>query len=149
MSMSGRRFGVGLAAGVFFALAIVAVSGAFASTSPLFPSQNGMSAATSVTTATTTLSTTTGSVPGIAYTTGGGQSTTVSQTTANPQSSANTTAASGQGSASAPKFSSELATMARLSTPARALLLAPVVLALLIGALLYRASLARKEKEDD
>ena len=143
--MSGRRFGVGLAAGVFFALVTIVVSGAVASTSsPLYQSFGHGTAPSAATTATTVI--TTGTVPGVAFVTGGNQSATVSQTSLKSLSSGSTNA---QGSASSPGFSSEVAAMNQLTTPARAVLLAPVVVALLVGALLYRASLARKQEEDD
>jgi hypothetical protein len=144
--MSGSRFGVGLVAGVFFALVVIVVSGAIASTStPLYGTGSPSSPA-----ATTSASTTTGTVTGV-FATSGNQTASTTQSNQNSLGSLNsvgTSPATAQGSSSLPRFSSELATMNQLSTPARALLLAPVVIAFLVGALLYRASLARRRQED-
>jgi len=145
--MSGSRFGVGLAAGVFFALAVIAVSGVIASSSPLPQTANNGSSATSATTSTGTLVTSTGTVPGSVFsTTPGNQSAPGSQSGVSSLSTGSTSAANGQGSVT--RFSSELATMTQLSTSGRALLLAPVIAAFMIGALFYRTSVARKEQKE-
>jgi hypothetical protein len=145
--MSGSRFGVGLVAGVFFALVVIVVSGAIASTStPLY----GTGSPSSPAATTSSITLTTGTVTGV-FATSGNQTASTTQSNQNSLGSLNsggTNPATAQVSSSLPRFSSELATMNQLSTPARALLLAPVVIAFLVGALLYRASLARRGRED-
>lgn len=148
MSMRGSRFGVGLAAGVLFALAVIVASGAVSS-APSSSHQAPSGGLASATATTSTLTTITGTVPAGVYTISGNQSSPGSQSGLSSLNSGSTSAANGQNSPSVPKFSSELAAMGQLSTPARALLLTPVIAALLIGALFYRSSLARRERKED
>jgi hypothetical protein len=146
--MSGSRFGVGLAAGVFFALAVILVSGAITSASSPLAQIASRGSASSASMTTSTLTTMTGTVPESVFNTvPGNQSASGSQSGLSSLSTGSTSAANGQGSPVA-GFSSELATMGQLSTSGRALLLAPLVAAVLIGALFYRASLARREQEE-
>jgi hypothetical protein len=145
--MSGSRFGVGLAAGVFFAFAIIIVSGVISSSSPLPQTAINGGSAPSATSTTSTLTTMTGTVPGSVFSTAPGNQTAPGQSSVSSLNSGTTYAASGQGSVTG--FSSELATMGQLTTSGRVLLLVPLVAAVLVGALFYRASLARREQKEE
>lgn len=139
--MQGSRFGVGVAAGVLFALVIVALSGVVAPT-PSTPG-SGSSPYNSRTLITTTANSagayevsTTGTAP-------------ASSLTNNLTSSASTVNTENSGQSLGPvTFTSNLAAMGHLSLLSRVVVLAPVVAAVLLGALIYRLS-RRSEDESD
>lgn len=151
MSMEGRRFMLGVAAGALLALAVVVASGGPALpqyfSAPATPSaQFTVGAATSTTTYVTVTATTAG--------------TTTSQV---PGGSGNLTVSAGAGSSSsttsAPEMynawsfgavlpSSSAASLASQSPATNAMLAVPVLLALLFGAVLYRAS-AKKARASE
>ena len=139
--MDGRRFGVGLVAGLLFALAIVAASGLASGTSSfsLAPANVASSTATS----STVTASTTATVPqGGLYTS---VNTTLSNLSSNAsQASAN--AANGNG----PTFtvSSSVASIDHQPLLSQALLFAPIAVAVLLGVLLYRIS-ARGRIDND
>lgn len=153
--MDGRRFGVGLVGGLTFALFIVGISG-LVSWGPLSGgATSGASVqvtATSTTNAGTLSATTTPAVVPIAY---GQTTTTVSgnmssiNNTVKSLGSNSTAITNAQGYGPANGFSSSLASIARLPTVSRALLLAPILAAFLLGALIYRASMRKSGSEDE
>ncbi|MDG6900391.1 MAG: hypothetical protein JRM80_00310 [Nitrososphaerota archaeon] len=161
--MDGKRFGVGLLAGLLFAIAIVGASGVASSGGflPLSHASQGPSTQAATTTQTSTTATSVSRGPAYAVRTTsqppvpalGNQSDLTSLNAAVTSKNSTTTAGlmvfgSRQGPSGSPQFSSSLASMGQLSTQYRALLLAPIVAAFLIGALLYRFSHGRSEKAE-
>ena len=114
--MEGRRFGIGLAAGLLFALVIVGASGLASSAAVLSGAANN------------------GSPPRT------GVSTQPSLDVSGNQTNF---AAAGSGPASG--FSSNLSSLGRLSGSSLGLLVAPIVAALILGASAYRISRHRRE----
>jgi len=179
MTMEGKRFGVGLAAGLMVALALIAVSGGLGSTPvTVFNEAKGSAspaASTTVTSATMTLSSTT-NLPNVTYTTSGVPTTTGSgenlntnetfgsatvttsegaSSTSQPSESAATNAASSVGglifnfnSLSGANLPSRLGTIAQQPATSNAEIFAPVLVAFLLGALLYRAAAPERERTD-
>ena len=152
MSVEGKRFGVGLIAGLLFALAIVAASGVLSSAvAPLYPGP--FSGAGAANTASSSVTTTPGNSapPQTAVSTAtqahaacGNLSTQASTASTSYGNSAASDTNSIFGSAGG--FSSSLAALDRLSAQSRALLLMPVLVAFLLGALVYRST---RHKETD
>lgn len=145
--MEGRRFGVGAAAGLLVALSIVALSGLAAApvAGPATTTLNGGPSSLSTETA-TTLTGNSAAVYGVSTS----KSALVPPSTgsvANFTGNSAGTGASGRGPVPA-SFTSDLAGLGQLSSPSRALVLAPIVVAALLGALLYRLS-GRSQKEPD
>lgn len=144
MSMQGKRFGTGLLAGVLLGLLVVAAStGTFVaglsgslSSAPGQPVANASSTiAKAVTTATTSSATQTGQPPpqsGLNSTSGAVSNLS---TTTNPTSML--FAASG---VSTHGFSSQLASLAQQPLLTNAIIFVPVLVAFLLGAVLYVAS---------
>lgn len=161
--MDRRRFGTGLLAGLFFAIAIVGASGVASSGGFLPLSHASQGSSTQATTTTQTSITATSAGGGTAYAVSttsqppvpalGNQSDLTTLNAEVTSKNSTTTAGSivfgsSQGPSGSPQFSSSLASMGQLSTQYRALLLAPIVAAFLIGALLYRFSHGRNEKAE-
>ena len=122
-----------------FALAIVAASGLLSPGGTLSPgSLTGSSAPSTVST--------TANVPGSAFF-GAITSTTESATSPSNKSLSSLSSAQGAASGSGTSFSSNLASINRLPSLSRALVLAPIAIAALLGALLYRVS-ARRQSSD-
>jgi hypothetical protein len=147
MSMEGRRFGVGLVAGLLIGLAIVAASTSLVSGQAVLFSTPGANSATgSVTTTTLSATTTTrtqvpqqsGSVPP----TTGGNSSYVSGVT----STTSTTSGLAKSLGLVPAFSTDLQSIARQSPAANAFLFIPVLVALFLGALAYMVSRQGKKE---
>ena len=148
MSMEGRRFGVGLVAGLVIGLAVVAALTSLASGqgAVLFSTPGANSAARSATTTTLSATTTTrtqvqqqsGSVPP----TTGGNSSYVSGVT----STTSTTSGLAKSLGLVPAFSSDLQSIARQSPAANAFLFIPVLVALFLGALVYMVSRQGKKE---
>jgi hypothetical protein len=155
MNMDGKRFAVGLAAGLLVALAVVAGSGIV--TTSAAPLYGGLRNAASTSTVVTTASVTTTGAPPLAF----GTSTNSSEkhnlsgnlsslsSNLNSVNSSTTSATGAQPSSYTPRFSSSLANASQLPTPSRALLLAPILAGFILGALIYRASRSRQEREGD
>jgi hypothetical protein len=167
MTMEGRRFGIGLAAGLLVAFAVVAASGGLASTlgslSPTSanPAQSAATSISSTTmiytstvpasiTYTVTMSTTTSeSYPIGSLNT---NATTIASSSASTQtsSSAITFGANGQknltSALSTPRFSSSFGSIAQQPALSNAIVLVPIIIALLGGTVLYRASVQGKEE---
>jgi len=185
--MEGKRFGIGLAAGILLALAVVTVSGGLGSTpSALFapsaasPSSTTTVANTAVATTTSTISmttipqTSTYTVSSTSTTSGGSESslnsnvtysaspasTTVTSTVSSVSSTANN---SNQASLSVVTSTtsttpyyvvtpsgtskpSQLASIARQPVVSNAEILAPVLIAFLLGAFLYRVTARERER---
>ena len=142
--MEGGRFGMGLAAALLFALAIVAVSGVVAPTAA--PVSSTLSSGTSSPRTATTSTVNSGAVFGVSTS----ETTLVVPSVGNLTSSSGETVnagSNGQSSGTA-AFTSSLAGIGQLSSLSRALLLAPIAVAVLLGALLYRLS-GRSRKEQD
>ncbi len=135
--MEGRRFGVGMAAGLLFALAIVAVSGVVAApmAAPVSSTLGNGSSSYGVRTV-TTLTANSGAIFG-ATTTGTAQVAPSSSNFTSSTGNAATSGSNGQGPSSA-SFTSSLAGLNQMSSLYRALVFVPIVIAALLGALLYR-----------
>lgn len=133
--MDGRRFGVGLLAGLLFALAIVGTSGLLSPGGA--PSSGSLTESNSSPTVSTTAN-----VPGSAAF-GVVTSSTATSTTPLNKILSNLSSAMSAASGSGPSFSSNLASMSNLPSLSRALVLAPIAVAALLGALLYRVSTRR------
>lgn len=132
--MDGRRFGIGMVVGILLGLGVVAASGGLNSAAPLF-APHGTALFTAATTATTTaynsVSTapangTEGYVSNVSTGTGAGLSPVT------PQAS--------MGSILNALPSSNLAAFASQSPGSNAFLMVPVLLALALGAVVYRTS---------
>lgn len=147
--MEGGRFGLGIVAGLVLAFAVVAATAAvYPASTPASPPMGGLVTGSPTT---TTVSATTTAPSGVVF--------TVSTPSAPYGSSANhQNLLSGLNSTSAGLtagtavpgvgFSSDLAAANQLPAPSRALLLAPVLAAFVLGALLYRAS-GRSQRDSD
>ena len=170
--MEGKRFGVGLAAGLLLALALVAVSGGLGSASlPVFgpaPAASTTTAATttvtmSVTTTstatyalsstTTSLGTPLGSLSG--NVTSPRQVATTTTTSPNPSQAAQTAANNANNGAtystifpSGAKNPTHIASIAQQPLTSNAVIVAPVLAAFLLGAFLYRVVVQEKERPD-
>jgi hypothetical protein len=155
MTMGGKRFGLGLAAGLLLGLAVVTASGGLGST--LSPSyfgsfRSGNQAVSSVTTtmtAVTILSSTAASssnyTPGYpisSLNSSSGSVTSVTTTSTTPGSAAQ----NANNIAATPSFSSHLDSIAAQPFLSNVVILVPVVLALVLGAVLYLSS-ARSRRE--
>ena len=152
--MDGKRFGVGLVAGLLLGLAIVTVSGGLGSGQltfgPFSPSQAGAAetatkTATTMVTLATTLSTSTGGSP--LYSVNQTNSTSGSVSNIPSSVSTSTTAPNGQSdlnfggsSAKSPSYSSRIVSIAQQPLLSNAVIFVPVLVAFLLGALLYRVS---------
>ena len=183
--MEGKRFGIGLAAGILLALAIVAVSGGLASPPSASFAPAGAAISTSTTTvasATFTMSTTT--IPQtVTYTvssistTSGSSAASLNSSVTYPAASSNTTITgtvssapttnnSNQASLSvvtsttsttpyyavAPSGTSkptQLASIARQPVVSNAEILAPVLVAFILGAFLYRVATRERERPSE
>lgn len=139
MSMGAGRFGIGLVAGLLFALVIVLGSGLVAAV-PGSPSAGSKLTSTNLSTSIneTTTGTPVYAVTGAASTTSTIVSTSESLTTSGSVPGAKVA----PNAESSPQFSSNLATLNDLPTSSRALLLAPIAVAALLGVLLYRTSMS-------
>lgn len=148
--MDGKRFGIGLVAGLLLGLAIVTASGGLGSASvvfgPLSPSQKG-AAETATKTATTTvilsstLSTSTGGLPAYSV----NQTNSTQGSVSNLPSSVSTSTGQsdlnfGGSSAKSPSYSSRIVSIAQQPLLSNAVIFVPVLVAFLLGAVLYRAS---------
>jgi hypothetical protein len=152
--MDGKRFGVGLVAGLLLGLAIVTASGGLGSASvvfgPLSPSHPGAAETATKTVTTkvlsaTTLSTSSGGSP--AYSVNPTNSTQGSVSNLPSSVSTSTTTSNGQSdltfggsSAKSPSYSSRIVSIAQQPLLSNAVIFVPVLVAFLLGAVLYRAS---------
>jgi hypothetical protein len=149
--MDGRRFGVGIAAGLLFGFAVITAAGGLGSlsTASFYPVQGGLTAiTTSSATATVTQSSTVtrtanASIP--AYVASGNLTNLSTSTTgATPNSAVSNAglknAASSAANGASPSFSSRIQSIAAQPLSSDAVVIIPALLALLLGALLYRAS---------
>ena len=162
--MDGKRFGVGLAAGLLLGLGIIVASGGLGSSPAIFgpalnPSQAGASAATTsvnsaatTLTLTATLSSSTSGSPAYSVnhtnSTGGSLSnipSSVSSTTTTGEK--NLTAAQGSNGIS-PSYSSRIVSIGQQPLLSNAVIFVPVLVAFLLGAILYQAS-NRNRKESE
>ncbi|HKT21856.1 MAG TPA: hypothetical protein VJR06_04485 [Nitrososphaerales archaeon] len=151
MNMEGRQFGVGLAAGILLALTIVAASGGLGLAQTVFaPSSAQETAATTTTWVTTVYSATTSAPTGsVTY---GGNGTAVTPATTTTASATGTSAGSSNlllGSIQAALPSTRYAAVASQSPASNAFLIVPVLLALILGAVLYRAYAKRMPTGDE
>jgi hypothetical protein len=163
--MEGKRFGVGLAAGLLLGLGIIAASGALGSSPAIFgpalgPSQAGTRSLTTTVntvattaTMTATLSTSTSGSP--AYSVNHTNSTNGSGSLSNiPSSVSSTTSQSqknitfGSSGAKSPSYSSRIVSIAQQPLLSNAVIFVPVLVAFLLGAILYQAS-NRNRKESE
>jgi len=188
--MEGKRFGVGLAAGLLVGLALVAVSGGFGSTPLAQFSAPGAAETKTIATSTTTLTTSSTTIPTATYTV---TATTVSGGTSTPSSATNgtgalststttasitatttfsttsvsaaTTTSSPPGNQSgatnsnqgvtdgsvAPRANygpSRLVSITQQPLLSNAEIIAPILVAFLLGALLYRVTIRERERPD-
>jgi hypothetical protein len=145
MSMGGRRFGLGLAVGFLLSLAIVVAAGVVAQGTISGGLSSGFKTPGSSTSSATVATTT----PSLSFGVVGATTSVVStnQTQAINNLNAQTTGTKNifGASSSVPSFSSNLASAAQLPALSRALLLAPLVVAAILGAALYRASRSAKD----
>jgi hypothetical protein len=152
MSMSGKRFGAGLVAGLLLGLVVVGASTGFGFTFGAFGS---FTAAPSSNVVSTTTQTTYGKVVAASTTTVTLSSTAPSYTSINasisgvtqPSSSANSSAQALFPSARSPSFSSRIDSIAQQPVLTNAVVLLPVVVAILLGAMLYAASARNRARE--
>jgi len=135
--MEGKRFGVGLVAGLLLGLVIVTASsgftfglyGSFTSNSEgLAPSTTAKSTTTANSQPQNALNSTFGSI---------GRSTTTTTTGPTPSGADYATA-------NAPIYSSHVANIAQQPVLSNAIIFLPVLVAFLFGAVIYRASTKRK-----
>ncbi len=145
--MDGKRFGVGVAAGLLVGLAIVASAGSFASLAPTVfaPIQAG-GAAVTTTPAIVAVTPQTSTATRSANTTGQPvyMVTSTSTTVAPPNPSG--TDSNAQNAAISPLFSSNVASIAHQPLVSNAVILVPLLVAFLLGAILYRASGRTREQ---
>ena len=157
--MEGKRFAVGLVAGLLVALGVVTAAGGLgtAPASVLFGPTSGSAgvttagvATTSATapqtmtvTATTEMSATSSSAAIPNATNSGSQTYTVSVTTSSvtSASSPGTNNQNASTTAKSPNFSSQLDDISKQPPLSNALIFVPVLVAFLLGAVLYRASI--------
>ena len=148
--MEGRRFGIGIAAGLLLGFAVLTASGGLAAfssgTSPASSSFNGPPAATTtasqaVTTATLPkTATSTGGQPAYA---GGSSVTTTSTSPLSPSSSGSDER--GLASTTTPVYSSRVQSIAHQPVLTDALVFVPALLALVLGAVIYKASVRSRQ----
>jgi hypothetical protein len=135
--MEGKRFGAGLVAGLLLGLVIVTASSGFAfGLYGSFTSNAGVGLAPSTTAKSTT---TASSQPQYALNStlaSNGRSTTTT-TTGSPPSGAD------YATLNAPVYSSHVANIAQQPVLTNAIIFLPVLVAFLLGAVLYRASMKR------
>ena len=151
--MEGKRFGIGLAAGLLVGLAIVTAAGGLSSppswAGPLLSNSQGAVSTTysakMMATTSTTATSRTSTTPSLPANVGSANST---QTT-NSQTSISVTTASvppaptsnqGSTNSASPAFSSRFSAISQQPTILNALILMPVLAAFLLGAILYRVS---------
>jgi len=177
--MDGKRFGIGLAAGLLIGLAVVASAGGLGSTpvsSAVHDALRGNFGPSAAATTTTTLvtstvagstSTNTAGVPvysGNSSQSGssGGTKAITSSTTAQGSTTGNpntnpSTASNGANQADlnalvaglTPKFSSNVASIPQQAPLANVFVFVPVALAFVLGAVLYLSSRRNREEPDD
>ena len=176
--MEGKRFGVGLAAGLLVALAIVTTAGGFGSNPAsvlLAPKSNsGMpgTVTTAVTTSSVTQAATTMAAATVTYTasrssgTAGGYtqqnstlypatstatstSTASSKTTSNSSNPASIGSLNSATSQGTPKYSSRIDSLATQPILSNAVILVPVLVAFLLGAFLYRISIRERAAAEE
>ena len=144
--MDARRFGVGLVAGLLAAFALIAVSGGFSSSifTPLAPSSSRGLASQTQTAVTSTIATQSGTTaPYSSITTGNGINS-VSGT--GSSAGQNATFLANLVSLPAKVPSANVNNILRQPPLSNAILFVPVLMALLLGALFYRAT--RRKNED-
>jgi hypothetical protein len=163
--MDGKRFGIGLAAGLLLGLAIVTASGGLGSAPAIFgpassPLYGGEAAATTTTntvasalTTTVTQSSSTSGVP--AYSVNPANSTTGSVSNAKTITSISSTTSPGQSSLNSlgsseksPNYSSRIVSITQQPLLSNTVIFVPVLAAFLLGAILYRASNRNKDRPD-
>ncbi len=163
--MDGKRFGVGIAAGLLFGLAIISASGnlgaVLGSPSVFFgPAQSGgtvhntaTNTATLTQTVTTAASTSTSGTP--LYVTSGnttdnmsGGTTTASSAATNAVSDLKSLQAAISG-LTPPSDASRFDSISQQSPLTNAVVLVPLLVALLLGAVLYRKSNRNREKPSE
>jgi hypothetical protein len=173
MSMEGKRFGVGLAAGLLVALALITTAGGFGSNPAsvlLAPISNGgttkaiatasMSSTVTQTVTTTTAATATYTLSRSSGTAGGytqqnstlypatstatSTSTASSKTTSNSSNPASIGSLNSATSQGTPKYSSRIDSLATQPILSNAVILVPVLVAFLLGAFLYRISIRER-----
>lgn len=131
--MEGKRFAFGLVAGILVGIAVVTASGGLSSASGSLPILNPIRPES-----------------GQAVTTTARSTNQSSHTNATPVSALLTNATKGYfqtTTPASPSFSSRLTSIAQQPLVSNAVILVPVLLAVLLGAVLYRASV--REGEND
>jgi hypothetical protein len=146
--MEGKRFGAGLVAGILLGLVIVTASSGLApglNGSPFSSTFGGSDLAKSATTSTTATSSQTGSPPSQNSLNSTLSSVGRSTTTTSSITSPVPTSADHADSTTPPQFSSRVGSIAQQPILTNAFIFLPVLVALLLGAILYRVSLKRRE----
>ena len=135
--MQGREFGVGMAAGLLVALSIVALSGVTAAPLASPVSNTSGSSSSYVTQTATTPTVNSGAVNGKGAT----ETASVPPSTNSVSTTTGSTVSAGNGvnPAGLNSFAS-IAGMSQLSSLSRVFVLAPIIVAVLLGAILYRIS---------
>lgn len=151
MSMDGRRFGFGLAVGFILSLAIIVSAGATAHgiNGPVSVGHSPSFGPVGTTTASVTVTSTTpsylfGTVPVATLTTSSNETSVLNNLNSQTTNQKGLVGATSSG----PTFSSNLASAVQLPTTSRALLLAPLAIASILGAALYRASRSGKSDSE-
>ncbi len=157
--MEGKRFAVGLAAGLLVALGVVTGAGSLgaAPASVLFGPTSGSAAVTpagvATASATTAMSATSSSaaLPNATnsgsqtYTTSVNTNSTFSVTSSSPGTNDQNTGTA----AKSPTFSSQLVDISNQPPLSNALILVPVLVAFLLGVVLYRASIRDRTSSEE
>jgi hypothetical protein len=163
--MDGKRFGIGLAAGLLLGLAIITLSGGLGSApvvfGPLNPSQAGaaVTATKSMTTTVTVTPTLSGSISSSTAKSANPANSTAGSVSNLPSSASTTgttTSSPGQSDLTAqgskeksPSYSSRIVSITQQPFLSNAVILVPVILAFLLGAVLYRTSMRSKTNSDE
>ena len=145
--MDGKRFGVGLATGLFLGAIIIAATGGLGTVSGLYgtfgsthlPASQVSSTSTAIQVQTVTASATTSQAPGFAVNTSNSSLNSLGSTTNTASQKADQGVAfSGAGTPPAP--SSKLASLPQQTVLSNAIVFLPILAALILGAILYRLS---------
>jgi hypothetical protein len=145
--MEGKRFVAGLVAGLLVGLVIVTASSGFAfgpNSSPFSNTAGGSDLAKSATTSTTSTSSQPASPPSQNALNSTLSSVSRSSTTTTSTTSPVPSASDHGGSTPAPQFSSRVGSIAQQPILANAFIFLPILIAFLLGAVLYRASTKRR-----
>lgn len=152
--MNGKRFGIGLVAGILVGLAVVAASGGLGASVPLLSPRSGPATATgnTVETSTTTSVHYSTTISYSSASTGTGPTLTVTGTSSSSAKDVIGNATSSSSSAPPVEFSASgvtfpsaaISSISAQDVTSNAFLVVPIVVALIVGAALYRSAARRR-----